>query len=75
VLTPDADETARVRSFLSGLMGDDFDEQFVVGEPDDVVPAVERLVATGVDCLIFNMPLSDPDAVRRSGELLVSNFA
>ncbi|MGH8977079.1 MAG: LLM class F420-dependent oxidoreductase [Acidimicrobiia bacterium] len=75
VLTPDADETARVRSFLSGLMGDDFDEQFVVGEPDDVVPAVERLVATGVDCLIFNMPLSDPDAVRRTGELLVSNFA
>ena len=33
VLTPDADETARVRSFLSGLMGDEFDEQFIVGEP------------------------------------------
>ena len=32
VLTPDADETARVRSFLSGMMGDDFDEQFIVGE-------------------------------------------
>jgi F420-dependent oxidoreductase-like protein len=75
VLTPDADETARVRSFLSGLMGDEFDEQFIVGEPDDVVPAVERLVATGVDCLIFNMPLSDPEAVRRTGELLVSDFA
>ncbi len=75
VLTPDADETARVRSFLSGLMGDDFDEQFIVGEPADVVPEVERLVAAGIDCLIFNMPLSDADAVQRAGELLVSNFA
>ena len=75
VLTPDADETARVRSFLSGLMGDDFDEQFIVGEPADVVPEVERLVAAGLDCLIFNMPLSDADAVQRAGELLVSNFA
>jgi len=75
VLTPDSDETARVRSFLSGLMGDDFDEQFIVGEPVDVVPEVERLVAAGIDCLIFNMPLSDADAVRTAGELLVSNFA
>jgi F420-dependent oxidoreductase-like protein len=75
VLTPDADETARVRSFLSGLMGDDFDEQFTVGEPADIVAGVEELVATGVDTLIFNMPLSDPDGVRRTGELLTSNFA
>ena len=75
VLTPHADETARVRSFLSGLMGAEFDEQFIVGEPSDIVPAVEELVATGVDTLIFNMPLSDADAVRQAGELLVANFA
>jgi F420-dependent oxidoreductase-like protein len=75
VLTPDADETARVQSFLAGLMGDEFEEQFGVGEASDVVPAVEALVATGVDCLIFNMPLSDTDAVRRAGEMLVANFA
>ena len=35
VLTEDADETARVRDFLSALAGDQFDEQFTVGEPDD----------------------------------------
>jgi F420-dependent oxidoreductase-like protein len=74
VLTPDADETARVRSFLSGAMGGDFEEQFIVGEPDDIVPAVEELVATGVDCLIFNMPLSDADTVRRAGEILTERF-
>jgi F420-dependent oxidoreductase-like protein len=76
VLTPDRDETARVQSFLGGLMGgDDFDEQFTIGEADDVVPQVEALVATGVDTLIFNMPLSDAAAVRRAGELLVGHFA
>jgi F420-dependent oxidoreductase-like protein len=75
VPTPDPDETARARSFLSGLIGDDFEEQFIVGEPEDIVPAVERLAATGVDSLIFNMPLSDADTVHRAGELLVTNFA
>ena len=31
------------------------------------------LVDAGLDCLIFNMPLSDPDTVARAGELLTSN--
>ena len=75
VLTPDADETARVNNFLSGLMGEEFEEQFVVGEPADIVPAVEALVATGVDVLIFNMPLSVPDDVVAAGELLTKTFA
>ena len=74
MLTPDADETARVQSFLSGLMGAEFEEQFIVGEPADIVAAVEALVATGVDVLIFNMPLSDVDAVRTAGDLLTTNF-
>ena len=75
VLTPDADETARVTEFLSGMAGDEFGERFTVGEPDDIVRDVEALVAAGLDCLIFNMPLSDPETVERAGELLVKNFA
>jgi F420-dependent oxidoreductase-like protein len=75
VLTPDADETARVQNFLSGLVGDEFDEQFTVGEADDVVAQVEMLAGTGVDTLIFNMPLSDAETVRAAGELLVGRFA
>jgi alkanesulfonate monooxygenase SsuD/methylene tetrahydromethanopterin reductase-like flavin-dependent oxidoreductase (luciferase family) len=75
VLTPDADETARVSSFLGGMAGDNFDEQFTVGTPDDVVRAVEALVATGVDTLIFNMPLSDAATVEAAGRLLVKHFA
>jgi len=75
VLTEDADETARVRGFLSGLAGDQFSEQFTVGEADDVVRAVEELVAAGVECPIFNMPLSDPETVAKAGELLTKHFA
>jgi F420-dependent oxidoreductase-like protein len=74
VLTPDADETARVRAFLGGIAGEGFDEQFTVGEPDDVAREVEALVATGVDGLIFNMPLSDPETVALAGDLLVRRF-
>jgi hypothetical protein len=33
---------------------------------------VAELVDAGVDELIFNMPLSDPDGVRRAGKLLSS---
>jgi F420-dependent oxidoreductase-like protein len=75
VLTPDADETARVSSFLSGLVGDEFGEQFTVGEGDDVVRQVDELAGTGIDCLIFNMPLSDPETVTRAGELLTTKFS
>jgi F420-dependent oxidoreductase-like protein len=75
VLTPDADETARARTFLSGMAGDQYHEQFTVGEADDVVRDVEALAAAGIDCLIFNMPLSDADTVRRAGELLTKHFA
>jgi F420-dependent oxidoreductase-like protein len=75
VLVPDADEAARARSFLSGLAGDEFEERFLVGEADDVVRGVEELVASGLDGLIFNMPLSDPETVAEAGKLLTSNFA
>ncbi len=75
VLTDDADETGRVRGFLSGLAGDEFDEQFIVGEPDDVLPAVEALIGAGIDTPIFNMPLSDAATVAKAGELLTKNFA
>jgi alkanesulfonate monooxygenase SsuD/methylene tetrahydromethanopterin reductase-like flavin-dependent oxidoreductase (luciferase family) len=57
------------------MAGDAFSEQFTVGTADEVVKEVEQLVATGVDCLIFNMPLTDAVTVARAGELLVSRFA
>jgi F420-dependent oxidoreductase-like protein len=75
VLTDDADETGRVQGFLSGLAGDQFDEQFTVGEADEVVRQVEALLAAGIECPIFNMPLSDPETVTKAGELLTKNFA
>jgi alkanesulfonate monooxygenase SsuD/methylene tetrahydromethanopterin reductase-like flavin-dependent oxidoreductase (luciferase family) len=75
VLTDGPDGTERTTGFLRGMAGDQFGEQFTVGEADDVVEQVGELVDAGLDCLIFNMPLSDVDAVDRAGELLTKHFA
>jgi F420-dependent oxidoreductase-like protein len=75
MLLPDEDEAARVREFVSGLAGDGWEEQFTVGTADDVLHQVEGLAATGVDTLIFNIPLTDAETVERAGELLTKHFA
>jgi len=75
MLAGDADEAARTREFVVGMAGDAFGGQFTIGTADEVVQQVEQLVATGIDCLIFNMPLTDADTVERAGKLLTSNFA
>jgi len=75
MLAADADEAAQTRAFLLDAAGAEMTEQFTVGTADEVVKDVEQLVATGVDCLIFNMPLTDAGNVARAGELLTSNFA
>ena len=74
ILTPDADETARVITFLRGMLGDDFDESCNVGEEHELVEQVGALVDAGLDTLIFNSPLADPPTVERIGRLLVSSF-
>jgi F420-dependent oxidoreductase-like protein len=75
LLAADADEAARTREFIVGMAGDEHGEQFTVGTAEEVVQQIEPLVATGIDCLIFNMPLTDPDTVERAGKLLTSSFA
>jgi F420-dependent oxidoreductase-like protein len=75
VLTSSAEETERTAGFLRGMAGDAFGEQFTVGEASQVVDQVGALVDTGLNGLIFNMPLSDPDTIARAGELLTAHFA
>jgi alkanesulfonate monooxygenase SsuD/methylene tetrahydromethanopterin reductase-like flavin-dependent oxidoreductase (luciferase family) len=75
VLTNSAAETEQNEGFLRGMAGDQFAEQFIVGEANEVIEQVGALVDAGLDCLIFNMPLSDPDTVARAGELLVNKFS
>jgi F420-dependent oxidoreductase-like protein len=75
VLTSSAEETERTTGFLRGMAGDEFGEQFTVGEADEVVDQVGKLVDAGLDGLIFNMPLSDPETITRAGELLSDRFA
>ena len=75
VLTRGAEETERTTGFLRGMSGDQFGEQFTVGEADEVVDQVGALVDAGLDGLIFNMPLSDSETVTHAGELLTKHFA
>jgi F420-dependent oxidoreductase-like protein len=75
VLTKNAAETEQHSKFLRGMAGDGFDEQFTVGEESEVIDQVGALVDAGLDCLIFNMPLSDPETVTRAGDLLNKEFA
>ena len=75
VLTSRAEETERTTEFLRGMAGDAFGEQFTVGEAGEVVDQIGALVDAGLDGLIFNMPLSDPDTITRAGELLNGHFA
>ena len=77
MLTDDADETERVtRASSRASPATQFDEQFTVGEADEVVRAGRARSSTpGIDCPIFNMPLSDPETVAQAGELLTTNFA
>ncbi len=75
ILTDSADETGRVREFLSSIGGPEFAEQATVGQADDVLRGVEALLTVGVDYPIFNMPVSDAEGIARAGELLTKNFA
>ncbi len=44
---------------------------FLLGGPDEIAEEVGALLDAGLDGLIFNMPhVSDPDEIRRAGELL-----
>ena len=65
ILLHDTDEAARTRSFIGGAAGEGWEEQFTIGTADEVVAEIEQLVATGVDSLIFNMPLSDAETCHQ----------
>jgi F420-dependent oxidoreductase-like protein len=73
-LTSSPDETAQVRDFLTKSVGPEAVAGFTVGEEPEIVEQVAALIDAGLDELIFNMPLSDPDTIGRAGKLLTSRF-
>ena len=75
MLTNSAAETAQVREFLVQAAGADAAAGFNVGEANEIVEQVGELVDAGLDTLIFNMPLSQPDAVQRAAAVLTGAFA
>jgi len=75
LLTSSAQETAQANEFLAQAAGADAAAGFNVGEEHEIVDQVGALVDAGLDTLIFNMPLSAPDAVARAGTLLTGAFS
>ena len=70
LLTSSADETKQMREFLAQAAGPEAAAGFNVGQADEIVEQVGELVDAGLDTLIFNMPLSAPDAVKHAGAVL-----
>jgi F420-dependent oxidoreductase-like protein len=75
VLTGSPEQTAQTHEFLAGAVGQEAVGAFNVGEEQEVVDQVAALLEAGVDELIFNMPLSPVEDVRRAGEVLSKAFA
>jgi alkanesulfonate monooxygenase SsuD/methylene tetrahydromethanopterin reductase-like flavin-dependent oxidoreductase (luciferase family) len=71
-LTNSADETKQVQEFVSNAAGPEMVGAAQIGQEDDIASQVAELIAAGVDELIFNMPLSDPEGIRRAGKVLES---
>jgi F420-dependent oxidoreductase-like protein len=75
LLTTSAAETAQMREFLAQAAGPEAAAGFNVGEPNEIIEQVGELVDAGLDTLIFNMPLSAPDAVQHAGAILTGAFS
>lgn len=73
-VTHSDEETAQVRGFVEQAAGAEAAAGFNIGREDEIVDQVAELVDAGVDELIFNLPLSDGDTIKRAGTLLTSRF-
>jgi F420-dependent oxidoreductase-like protein len=73
-LTSSPEETKQILDLVTGAAGPEAAGAFVIGEPDDVVAQVGRLIEAGVDELYVNLPLADPEGISQAGKLLTSSF-
>jgi F420-dependent oxidoreductase-like protein len=75
MITNSAEETQQVNEFVAAAAGADAGLGFNIGEEQAIIDQVGALIEAGLDTLIFNMPLGDPEAVERAGTLLVNTFS
>ena len=69
VLSDSEEQAQATREMLAQVSGRGVGG-FNVGTEKEVIGQIEELLEAGVEYFIFNMPLSNADAVRRAGELL-----
>ncbi len=73
-VTGSDEETAQIRDLIVRAAGAEAAAGYNVGREDEIVDQVAELIDAGVDELIFNLPLADPDTIKRAGTLLTSRF-
>jgi F420-dependent oxidoreductase-like protein len=69
-LTDSPEQTQQVREFISSAAGPEMVGASQIGEDGEILDQLAGLAEAGVDEFIFNMPLTDPDGIRRAGKLL-----
>lgn len=74
ILTDTADEAARIRNGMLATTAEEIVRARHIGTEEQIVDGVAAVLDAGADYLIFNMPTSSPEQVRRVGELLTSRF-
>ena len=75
MITASAQQTGEIESYLGRAAGADAVAGSNVGQDHEIVDQIGQLVEAGVDELIFNMPMADPDGIRRAGALFTESFA
>jgi alkanesulfonate monooxygenase SsuD/methylene tetrahydromethanopterin reductase-like flavin-dependent oxidoreductase (luciferase family) len=74
ILTDSEDQSEAARNMLVSAVGAEGARAFHVGQPKEVIDQVAELADAGVEYFIFNMPVSDPDSIRRAGAELSAHF-
>jgi F420-dependent oxidoreductase-like protein len=75
MITSSPEETKQTRDFVVQAAGEEATAGFNIGEEQEIIDQVGALIETGLDTLIFNLPLGNPEAVERAGTLLVETFS
>jgi len=73
-LTDSEAETERYREVIAKNAGEHAARVALVGGESEVLDRIAALAESGVQTFLVNMPLSDPDHVRRAGTFLSKHF-
>jgi F420-dependent oxidoreductase-like protein len=72
--TEDDAGTEAMRTMLESAVGAEGARSFHIGQPKEIISQIAELADAGVDYFIFNMPMSSPEQISKTGEDLTTHF-